>query len=69
MPIVAKGSFYEYIHVTSGQLRSGYALLVLAIYLICWVPENNNPRIPTYLAAKSFYLDLKIQGFVSLQIL
>jgi len=37
--------------------------------LICWVPADNSPRTPAYLAAKSFYLDLEIHGFVSLQML
>jgi hypothetical protein len=69
MPIVAKRSLYEHIHGPSGQLRSDYALLILAMDVICWIPENNNPRTPAYLAAKSFYLNLEIQGLVSLQIL
>lgn len=34
-----------------------------------WVPNERNPRTPAYLAAKSFYLDLEIQGVVSLQVL
>lgn len=69
MPIISKKSFYEHINVLSGQLRSDYALLILAMDLICWVPENDDPKTPAYLAAKSFYLDLEIQGLVSLQIL
>jgi hypothetical protein len=69
MPIVSKKTFYEHIRNPSGQIRLDYALLILAMDLICWIPENNDPRTPTYLVAKSFYLDLEIQGFVSFQIL
>lgn len=69
MPIISKSSLYEHISAPSGQLRSDYALLVLAMDLICWVPENDDPKTPAYLAAKSFYLDLEIQGVVSLQVL
>jgi hypothetical protein len=69
MPIVSKKTFYEHIRNPSGQIRLDYALLILAMDLICWIAENNDPRTPTYLVAKSFYLDLEIQGFVSFQIL
>jgi hypothetical protein len=69
MPIISKSRLYEQIHNTSGQLRQDYALLLLAMELICWVPNNDDPKTPAYLAAKSFFLDLEIQGFVSLQIL
>jgi hypothetical protein len=69
IPIISKKSFYEHIHAPWGQMRSDYALLVLAMDLTCWIPENNNPRTPAYIATKSFYLDLEIQGLVSLQVL
>jgi hypothetical protein len=69
MPIISKKSFYEYTRNPSGQIRSDYALLILVMDLVCWIPETNDPRTSTYLAAKSFYLDLEIQGLVSLQIL
>jgi hypothetical protein len=69
MPIISKMSFYEHIHTPSGQIRTDYALLLVAMDLIFWVPENNDPRTPAYVAAKSFYLDLEIQGLVSLQVL
>jgi hypothetical protein len=72
MPIISKKSFYDHIHDHSGQVRSDYGLLLLAMSLICWIPEDDDPgdpKTPAYLAAKSFYLDLEIQGFVSLQIL
>ncbi|KAH8757416.1 hypothetical protein BGZ57DRAFT_771977, partial [Hyaloscypha finlandica] len=69
MPIISKKSFYEYIRNPSGQIRSDYALLILVMDLVCRIPETNDPRTSTYLAAKSFYLDLEIQGLVSLQIL
>jgi hypothetical protein len=69
MPIVSKKSFYEHIRNPSGQVRLDYALLILAMDLICWIPENKDPRTLTYLAAKLFYLDLEIQGLVTFQIL
>ena len=69
MPIISKKSFHEHINVPPHQLRSDYGLLLLAMDLVCWVPESENPKTPAYLAAKSFYLDLEIQGIVSLQIL
>jgi hypothetical protein len=69
MPIISKKSFYEHIRNPSCQIRSDYALLLLSMDIICWIPENNDPRTSAYLAAKSFYLDLEIQGFVSFQIL
>jgi hypothetical protein len=69
MSIVSERSFYEHIRTPSGQIRLDYALLILAMDLICWIPENNDPRATAYLVAKSFYLDLEIQGFVSIQIL
>ena len=69
MPIISKKNLYEHIRNPLGQIRLDYALLLLAMDLICWVPDRDDPRTPTYLAAKSFYLDLEIQGFVSLQIL
>jgi hypothetical protein len=55
MPIISKKSFYEYIRNPSGQIRSDYALLILVMDLVCWIPETNDPRTSTYLAAKSFY--------------
>lgn len=69
MPIISKTNFYERIHGPIDQIRLDYALLILAMDLVCWVPETKDPRTPAYLAAKSFYLDLEIQGFVSLRIL
>ncbi|KAE9368377.1 hypothetical protein N431DRAFT_414719 [Stipitochalara longipes BDJ] len=69
MPIISKKRLYEHIRNHLGQIRLDYAFLLLAMDLICWIPDNNDPRTPTYLAAKSFYLDLEIQGFVSLHIL
>lgn len=32
-----------------------------------WVPQGQNPRTAAYLAAKSFCLDLEIQGIFSIQ--
>jgi hypothetical protein len=69
MPIISKKSFYANINAPSSQIRADYALLILAMELICWVPEDNNPRTPAYVALKSFYLDLEVQGLVSLQVL
>ncbi|KAF4626325.1 hypothetical protein G7Y89_g11835 [Cudoniella acicularis] len=69
MPIISKKRFYEYIQTSSGQIRSDYSLLIMCMDLICWLPIDQNPRTPAYLAAKSFYLNLEIQGVVSLQVL
>jgi len=37
--------------------------------LICWLPGSQiqDPRTPTYLAAKRYYLDLEISGVLSIQ--
>jgi len=69
MPIISKKNLYEHIRNPLGQIRSDYALLLLAMDLLCWIPEGSDPRTSTYRAAKSFYLDLEIQGFVSLQVM
>ncbi len=34
-----------------------------------WMPRDQDPLTPAYLAAKSFYLDLEIQGIFSIQVL
>ncbi|CZT04387.1 uncharacterized protein RCO7_10031 [Rhynchosporium graminicola] len=34
-----------------------------------WVPGEQDPKTPQYLAAKAFYLDLELQGIVSIQVL
>jgi hypothetical protein len=72
MPIISRKRFYEYLNSDStGNLRADYALLILCMDLITWIPSEQgwNPRTPAYMAAKSFYLDLEIAGIVSIQLL
>jgi hypothetical protein len=70
MPIISKKRFNEHVFgVPPHQLRSDYALIILCMQLITWVPRNRTPRCPTYLAAKSYYLELEIEGIVSLRAL
>ncbi|KAG4443228.1 hypothetical protein IFR05_001271 [Cadophora sp. M221] len=72
MPIVSKKRFFENVPTPSaahGPLRSDYALLILCMELSMWMPGEQNPRSSAYLAAKTFYLDLEIQGIVSIQVL
>lgn len=69
-PIVSKRRFYEHVpNSSTGQLRSDYALLILCMKLIMDMPREQDPRTSTYLAAKHSYLELEIQGVVSLQVL
>jgi hypothetical protein len=37
--------------------------------LMMWIPGVQDPRKPAYRAAKQLYLDLEIQGVVSIQVL
>ncbi|KAH7319124.1 hypothetical protein BKA65DRAFT_513843 [Rhexocercosporidium sp. MPI-PUGE-AT-0058] len=72
MPIVSKKRFFENVPTLGTMatpLRSDYALLILSMVLSMWMPQEQNPRTATYLAAKTFYLDLEIQGVVSIQVL
>lgn len=72
MPIVSRKRFHEHLSCASrGPLRSDYALLILCMDLITWIPsdDDRNPRTPTYMAAKSFCLYLEIAGIVSIQVL
>lgn len=71
MPIVSKKRFYEHLAGLSSdnQLRADYALLILCMELMMWVPVDQDPRSTAYRAAKHIYLDLEIQGVVSIQAL
>lgn len=72
MPIVSKKRFFENVPIDEtarSLLRSDYALLILCMELSMWMPREQDPRTKAYLAAKSFYLDLEIQGIVSIQLL
>ncbi|KAL5314983.1 hypothetical protein ACEPPN_017633 [Leptodophora sp. 'Broadleaf-Isolate-01'] len=72
MPIVSRKRFFENVptpSATPGSLRSDYALLILCMELSMWIPGEQNPRTRAYLAAKTFYLDLEIQGIASIQVL
>ncbi|KAH7391218.1 hypothetical protein BKA64DRAFT_96909 [Cadophora sp. MPI-SDFR-AT-0126] len=72
MPIVSKKRFFENVpinDIAQSPLRSDYALLILCMELSTWMPRSQNPRTKAYLAAKSFYLDLEIQGIVTIQLL
>ena len=70
MPIISKKRFYEHVNPLS-PLRSDYALLILCMDLISWVPgsEIEDPRTTAYLAAKRYYLELEIAGVLSIQAL
>lgn len=70
MPIISKKGFYEHINPLC-PLRADYALLVLCMDLISWLPSSDlqDARTPTYLAAKRYYLDLEISGVFSIQAL
>jgi hypothetical protein len=71
MPIVSKKRFYEHLAGLSfdNQLRADYALLILCMDLLIWVPGEQDPRTRAYSAAKHIYLDLEMQGIVSIQAL
>ncbi|EPE35619.1 Zn2/Cys6 DNA-binding protein [Glarea lozoyensis ATCC 20868] len=71
MPIVSKKRFYEHLAGVScdNQLRSDYALIILCMNLMLWVPGASDPRSSAYLAAKHLYLDLELHGVVSIQVL
>jgi hypothetical protein len=71
MPIISKKRFYEHLAGLScdNQLRSDYALLILCMDLMLWAPGAQDPRSSAYLAAKHLYLDLELQGVVSIQAL
>lgn len=70
MPIISKQRFYEHLN-PSCQLGPDYALLILCMDLISWLPdpEAHDPRTSTYLTAKKYYLDLEISGVISIQTL
>jgi len=72
MPIVSKKRFFENVPIDDtarSPLCSDYALLILCMELSMWMPREQDPRTKAYLAAKSFYLELEIQGIVSIQLL
>jgi hypothetical protein len=70
MPIVSKKRFFEHLNPFC-VLGADYALLVLSMDLISWLPDSRtqDPRTSAYLTAKKYFLDLEIAGVLSLQTL
>ena len=70
VPIVSKKRFYENVNPLC-LLRPDYALLLMCMDLLSWLPESHihNARIPLYLSIKRYQLDLDISGFLSIQAL
>ncbi|RDW62497.1 hypothetical protein BP5796_10799 [Coleophoma crateriformis] len=70
IPIISMKRFHEHINPLC-PLRSDYALLILCMDLISWLPGSQIqvPRTTTYLAAKRYYLDLEVAGILSIQCL
>lgn len=68
MPIISKKRFYEKV-LGKAELRADYALLILCMDMVKWTPAGQNPRTPSYCAAKHFFLDLEIAGFKTLRVL
>ncbi|TVY43167.1 hypothetical protein LOCC1_G003182 [Lachnellula occidentalis] len=70
LPIVSKKRFQEIVLGNpAGHIRSDYALLILGMDVVMSTSHEHNPRTPAYLAFKQLYLELEIQGIVSIQIL
>jgi hypothetical protein len=68
IPIISKKCFKHFNPLY--PLRSDYALLILCMDLINWIPgKETEPRTKTYFAAKRYYLDLEIQGVMTIQTL
>lgn len=70
IPIISKKSLYEHVNPFC-PLEADYALLILSMALIAWVPgyQVKDPRTSTYLATKSYYQELEIAGILSIQTL